>query len=590
LANNTAQSLDLVSLDYDTIKASLKSYLAAQPEFQAYDFDQGGLAAVVKLLAYSSWNNAFLLNMVASESFLDTAQLMPSVASHAKELGYVPGSAKSGSARVQMTWTGTSPVYYVQKGNEFAGLIRGAGAVTFTASETTAVAGVNGSFSVTLDVYEGPYVSDTWVINASAGDRYVLTNPNVDTDSMSVVVYEGSSTTPTTYARSSSLLGLTSTSRVWFLQMAESGAYEVLLGDGVSGYVPPSGSRMVVEYRSTKGSDGNGATKLTASFVPYPGDAVDVVTEMIAVSAGGADAETLDSVRFRAPRHFQVQERGVNENDYAILLREQFPEVADAIAYGGEKASPPRYGRVYIAVDLSDASAVSDSRRESYEAFLRPRSTLTTIPVVVNPERSWISATSMVRYDQSLEVTTPAVVRASVLSAIGSWAETNLGGFNSSLRLSRLSAAVDGAVSVLSNDTTYSVYKVTTPTRGSANKIRVSMGFPVAVTPTDPSSAATRRATAYTVWTAPFVLTGANVFVADDGLGVMRLVQGGVFRSAVGSVDYDTGDISFTTLTIDDYTGTGLRVYARSRDPDVTAPSGTVLALGDEVSVTVTSV
>lgn len=592
MPSNTA-TLDLVSLDYDAVRQSLRDFMATQPEFQAYDFDQGGLAAIIKLLAFNSWNEHWLLNFTAAEGFLDSAQLMTSVSSHVKELGYCPASARSARARIRMTWTGNSSVYYLQKGQEYAGLVQGAGAVTFTIPSTTIVTGNSGSFSAELDVYEGPYVSDMWIVNSQDPTlRYLLTNDDADTSSVGVSVYEGSDTTPTTYAQATSLLGLTETSRAWFLQVSETGRYEIVLGDGVSGFLPPDGSRMIVDYRVTKGPDGNGVSRLTASFNPFPGDADAIVTTVLETSSGGVDAETIESVRFRGPRHFRVQERAVNDEDYAIILQEQFPEIAAAQAVGGGDVDPPQYGRVIVAVDLSDADLVSESRRTSYEDFLRARASLTVRPVVVDPTRMYVSMQAQVWYDTGLDVTTPAAVQASAASAIQTWCGDQLAGFGARFSVSHLQATIDAAApAIVSSEVNYSVYQATLPTRGGTTHVTVRAGFSIEQTPTDSSSSTTRVVEQYTAWTAPFILAGDTAFAADDGLGAMRLVQGGRYGAAVGSVDYESGVIDFPALFLDDYTGAGLRVYAVPRDADfLVSPTSTVLSLGDDLSVTVTAV
>lgn len=589
-ANTT---LNLVSLDYDAIKTSLRNFMAQQPQFQSYDFDQGGLAAIIKLLAYDSWNENWLLNMTASESFLDSAQLLTSVASHVKELGYTPQSIRSARAHVRMSWTGNSSVYFLQKGQEFAGLVQGAGAVTFTVPATTTVTGNGGSFSVDLDVWEGPYVSDAWVVDSTDPTlRYLLTNDNADTSSMGVSVYEGGDTTPTSYAQTDTLLGVTETSRVWFLQVSETGRYEVLFGDGVAGFLPPDGSRLVVDYRVSKGTAGNGASRLTPSFNPFPGDATNINTIVLEASDGGSDPESIESIRFKGPRHFRVQQRAVSPDDYAIMLEEQFPEIAAAQATGGENLNPPQYGKVIVAVDLSDADLVSDSRRDAYEDFLTARASLTVRPSIVDPSRSFVSAQATVWFNPGLDVTTSTAIQSAATAAIGAWANSNLTGFGARFSISHLQASIDAsAPAIVGSEVDYSVYQAVQPTLLEATHININEGFAIAATPTDPTSSANRVVESYTVWTAPFTLSGVSTFAADDGLGKMRLVQKGRYGTQVGTVDYGSGVIDFPALRVDDFLGPGLRVYAKPASPDyLVAPASTVLSLGDDLAVTVNSV
>jgi hypothetical protein len=90
-----ADRLRISELDFDTIKTNLKTFLNQQSEFTDYDFDGAGLNILLDILAYNTHYNAYYLNMVANEAFLDTALLRDSAVSHAKTLNYVPHSTRA---------------------------------------------------------------------------------------------------------------------------------------------------------------------------------------------------------------------------------------------------------------------------------------------------------------------------------------------------------------------------------------------------------------------------------------------------------------------------------------------------------------
>ena len=97
-----ADRLNVTGLDFDTIKSNLKTFLQQQSEFQDYDFEGSGLSVLLDILAYNTHYNAYYLNMVANESFLDTAMLRNSVVSHAKKYGYTPRSISASKAIITM--------------------------------------------------------------------------------------------------------------------------------------------------------------------------------------------------------------------------------------------------------------------------------------------------------------------------------------------------------------------------------------------------------------------------------------------------------------------------------------------------------
>lgn len=592
---NTAASLNLVSLDYDQIANSLSQFIQAQPEFQGYDLAAGAMASIIKLLAYNAWQTAFFTNMAISESFLDTAQLQQSVFSHAKELNYVPRSAASASAQVQMTWTAPSPVYTIPKGSQFAALVRGTGSLLFSVPENvTVIAQSNNFCSTNLIIYEGTYVADAYVMNYSDPDqRFFITNQNVDTSSITLAVTDTSSLTANVYTQANTLLGLTGTNHVWFLQAAETGQYEVLFGDGVVGFKPTDGATVVIDYRITKGSEGNGAKVFTTTFNPNPGDAVGINVTTISTSSSGLDAETVDSVRFFAPRYFQIQQRAVTSSDYAIMLRDAFPEIADAYAYGGETLTPPQYNKVFVSVQVSGVDSLPDSKIQQYTAFLQARVPLTTVPVIVSPTDMFLSISSNVSYDTTVTTLTPSDIQSEVILAMQNYANTNLGTFNSTIHFSRFLAAIDASdVSIISNQTNYHLYQLISPIKGGVpQNFTVNFNVPLGVDPNPAASTANPIVEEYNVWTGRFILNGQSIFIADDGEGNLRLVLSlagtQVYGATVGSVDYATGLVQLANFAPADYDGSTLKVYADTASEDIHSPINTVITIGDEVVVNV---
>ena len=217
-------SINLVGLDFSDIKQDFKNYLKSQDQFKDYDFDGSNMSVLMDLLAYNTYKNAFYLNMAVSEAFLDSSQMEASVLSHAKELNYIPRSARSSKAKIVVNFqaSGDNQPYTVEKGSSFTSIIKNESFI-FTIPEALSVSSTNTTFSFETYVYEGVYLKDSYIVDTSIDtQRFILTNKNVDTDSLVVTVYEDGSDVGENYTMSSTLLDLNSTSKVYFLQASVS--------------------------------------------------------------------------------------------------------------------------------------------------------------------------------------------------------------------------------------------------------------------------------------------------------------------------------------------------------------------------------
>lgn len=585
-------SLSLTSLDVPTIEDSLRTFLSSQSQFKDFDFAGSNISALVRILALNAWRTNFYLNMVNAEGFLDSAQTLGAVLSHAKELNYTPRSSRSARANITLTWTGTQPSYTIQKGQTLSSIVDGVG-LTFSIPQTSVVSGVANTFSLTTDVYEGRYLSDAYVMDSSdETQRLILSSNTVDTTSLTVVVYQDGSVAGDTYALSTTLLDIDDSSKVYFLQRAETGQYEVIFGDGVSGYRPPDGSTVILDYRAAvSGAGGNGARVFTRDFTI--GDGVSnarVVTNSYSVDGDGP--EGIESIRYFAPRHFQVQERAVTSSDYRVMLKEAFPEIRAVSAYGGETVDPPQYGRVMVAVDVSDVDGIPDSKRDEYRSFLVSRAAMT--PVIVEPQYTYVSIDSTVFYNLNLTTLSPENIEAIVRSAISSYADANLDDFGETLRYSRLSTLIDEShVSIVGNQTDVLVYKKIPLGRGTQS-LTFSFGVPLyqAYPEASKSFPSTNERTLHSD---PFTGSGSTKFVVDDGAGNLWTASTKASVTALlqrcGTIDYSTGTVSLTNLTVDGYTGPALSFYVRTATDDVETAADTILSLEDSaVRVSVTPV
>ena len=330
-------SIILSQLDFNSYKNSLKAYLQEQTEFRDYDFNASNLSVLLDVLAYNTYQNAFYLNMIGNEMFLDSARLRDSVISHAKELNYLPRSFTSAKAKIRLSIAPSDPnknSIVVPKGTAFISRVDDF-SYTFTTNENYVLTNkVNGAFSSEeITIYEGNYVSDTYVINYNNPLIFRISNRNVDISSLSVTIIEDNGSTVLEYARATSLFGFNETSQVFFVQPTVGDTYEIVFGDGVVGRRPKNNSIAVIEYRISRGELPNGAFRFISSGRIDNEANVTIVT--LSAAADGAVAEDLNSIKFNAPRAFTTQERAVTAEDYENLLKANFPEINAVTAYGG---------------------------------------------------------------------------------------------------------------------------------------------------------------------------------------------------------------------------------------------------------------
>ena len=591
MANTT--NINLVNLDFNSLKNNFKDYLKAQNLFKDYDFEGSNLNVLLDILSYNTYMNAFYLNMIGNEMFLDSAQLRESVISRAKELNYVPRSFKSARANVEISveTNGTVATITIPKGTTFTSRV-GSNSYTFSTDSAILISGSNSTFvSDEITIYEGQYVTDTFNVNYSdSTQRFVLSNPTIDTDSLTVLVLENNGADVLTYLRANSLFDKQSNSQVYFIQGAENERYEILFGDGVIGRKPGDNAVVVCEYRATKGELPNGAMKFKADGAI--GGFSNVTVTTITSAQQGSISESLESIKFNAPRYFTTQERAVTAEDYENLLKLYFPEINAVSVFGGEELDPPQFGKVYIAVDLKNVDGVPDIRKEQYYNFIKPRASLSIDPIFIDPDFMYLDVETTVRYNINLTALNTESIKDAVLNSIRNFNDTYIDDFNVKFRYSNLVTTIDDTDrSIISNDTTIRVIRTLIPELGFETDYTID--FQQALED-DFANLQTVHPSNYlsSVSSSPFVVGGKTVIIEDDGLGNLQLKTDennqhtDVVR--IGSVDYGTGSLIISKLKIDSYTGEFIKIYARTKTKDILSELRTILSIRDQdVRITV---
>lgn len=590
---NTAVSL--IDLDFDTLKENYKTYMRSQARFQDVDFDGSNISVLIDLLAYNTYINSFYMNMMSTEMFLDTAQSRDSVVSHAKSLNYIPRSFRSSRANIDITVTPTnSPnTVILPKGLSFTSKV-GANTFTFTLPENRILTSTNNTFvAANVAIYEGPFTSDVFVMDYSeTTQRFVLTDPAIDTSSLFVTILEDDATDPLEYTVGTSLFGLIGTSQVCFLQAAESQKYELVFSSGDLGRRPKNGAVITATYRTSAGELPNGASVFSVDT------AIDghtnVIINTVQSATGGLTTEGIESIRFNAPKYFQSQERAVTTADYKSLLFNTYPEITSVNVYGGEDAEPPRFGKVLVSVDVQDADGVPEYKKNEYLQYLRDRCSLSIDPVIIDPDFMYVDVRSNVRYNINSTTLSQQEIELAAKTAIINYSTQYLDDFSVTLRGSQLSSAIDNAdSSVLSNDLIVRPYITYVPTVNADNKITIA--FKNSIRRLAERNSTHLYVDEQSVTSSTFTFEGTDgISFEDNGSGALRLVKltptsHTIIREDVGTVDYTTGTIVVPSLTVSEYAGDGIQFYIVPEQKDVTATQNKIMKIkASDIYITIT--
>lgn len=588
MANTNFLAVD--ELDFDSLKNSLKNYLKNNPRFQDIDFEASNIGMLLDLLSYNTYHNAYYLNMIGNEAFLDTALIKDSVTSHAKELNYLPRSTRSATAsiRVNVAVTNNSiSSISIPRFTKFSAKANNALYVFSNYDPVVIVRQSNGSFiSDAFDIKEGLVVTEYFTVNTSiSNQRFALSNKNADVSDIQVYVHPSNTdlVTKTEYSQATSLYGVNSISKVFFVQPSLGEKYEVVFGDDVFGYKPLNNNIVAITYRVSKGTEGNGISTFSAPSI----DGYNVTTTTLSAATGGDVSESIDSIKYMAPRHFSTQERAIVPDDYKTLILSEFPSIKSVFVYGGEEIEDsPQYGKVYVSLSTQDGTPAIDATKEQIRKFVTSRNPISIEPVIVDPEYLYLDVTSNVVDDINNYQYSLAEVRVAVINSIKNFNDTYLETFDSPLRYSKLVNAIDSTLpSIVSNDTSITMMKKVSPSINSNQNITLNFGNKI--------DNVTRS---YSVISTNFVYDGYPCFMKDNSNGLMqifRITSSGnlLYNSNIGSVDYTKGIIRVSNLNISDYTGDSLRFNVYPLNKDITPYKNNIVLINtiDGINVNVSS-
>nr|BAR27760.1 baseplate wedge subunit [uncultured Mediterranean phage uvMED] len=553
----------LNNLGFTEIKTALKEYMRAQTDFTDYDFDGSVLSNLLDVLAYNTYYTAFNTNMVVNELFLDSATLRDNVVSIAKQLGYTPKSITAASAVIDFN------VNIPNNPPEFIVLKKGTGFITnyddstyqFVVREDTRAEVANGiaSFS-SIDLTEGTLVTTRTVVDSTLkSQKFQIDNPSADLNTLEVHVFQSSgSTISNVYKRVDNILdpSITKDAKVFFVNEINDERYEVIFGDGSLGRKLDDGEVVEINYVKTSGKVVNGARTFqfagvfqdNTSVVSVPYTVNNVVT--VSKAAGGADIESVEKIKYLAPKYFSSQNRAVTGSDYEVIARNVYPAISDIIVFGGEDQVPPAYGKVFLAIKPADASFLSQFTKRQIEADLKQYSVGSVRPVLVDPSILYVELTSKVYYDGGKTNLLPRDVASKVSQAITEYLKTSdTEKFNGKFRYSKFVGVIDDADRAINSNLTEVTLRKDFYAQLNAtsyyeicyqNEFLTDCDDPVVSS----SGFVTLEYPNYTVYLED--RSGKIVLYRLDALTGEKIV----LNNAIGDIDYAHGEIKMYDLTI----------------------------------------
>ena len=575
----------VTNLDFNETKEALKTFLKSQSRFKDFDYEGSNMNVLLDVLSYNTFYNNYYYNMAISEMFLDSASQRNSVLSHAKELNYLPTSRRSSATKATISITAAnldSNYFTIPANRAFIGRCGNKTYNFLTDKAYNAVRSITDDTLYTItdvDLYEGRMIEET----LSTADT-TLSNEGIDTRSLTLTVNSE------TYTYRSDIFGVSATDKVFYLQPENDGRYSIQFGQNKFGVQPTITDSIIAKYRVSNGPSANGVNSLTSGNF---GGSSSITVTVATGTSGGSLAEDIESIRTFAPKALQVQERAVTKRDYETLLRARFPNIQAISVYGGDEVIPPQFGKVIISVDVTGGEGAADYEIANFKAYLRDKTPLTIEPVFVVAKFLYVDTVVKVVYDSTLTSKSSAQIQSEVVAGIDTYQTTNLNDFNKTLRQSRLAAfldSIDG--SIVSSDIVAKPIIEYVPTLNFATS--PSFSFESQLVQPYPFDA-TLGFSAFkpAVESTKFTVENTLVTAKDDGNGNIMLVtantdQASVFKSSVGTIDYTTGAIKLSNLSVSSFSNKAIKFTANTVNKDIKPPKDRILMIrGEDVTVTV---
>jgi len=483
----------VASLDFFDIRSNIQTFLQSQTQFTDYNFEGSDLSVILNILAYYTFYKGIYLNSHISEMFLSTAVQRAAAVARAKQEGYVPSSVRSSSAGLTLNLisTAASPpsAIDVPRGTRFTVQQNGQRYNFSTQQDYSALPLLaNPSvFSIPIIITEGQLITQSVDITTdNILESITLTNQNIDTSTISVIVYPTeSSLTGSIYNLPQDFVAIDSSSNVFFLEEVENLQYNIYFGDGILGRALASGNVVDISYLVSSGTAANGASTFALS-TPIPNASLSNVSGypgivVTSVAASGAPIETVESIKINAPLLWQSQQRAVTTIDAEAIVKDNFNYIQAISVWGGQDNVPVALGYLFICIlpQGAEPTLLTSEQKTAIETLLNGRySVLCIQPVVVDPDFVFIDVDTTVIYN-SLLTNNPGAVASAVQSTILAYGTTLLN-FGDYFKYSPLGTLIDKSDPSITNSlTTISLEKRVTFSTTTMNSYLMNYYNPI---------------------------------------------------------------------------------------------------------------
>jgi len=581
----TNNNITTTELDFDNIKSNFKTFLRGQSDLSDYDFEGSGLSVLLDVLSYNTHYNALYTNLAVNESFLDSAAKRESVVSRAFELGYLPRSATTSRATVNIVISNVSntpDTLVLSELTPFTTTVNGTSYVFYTDASYTTI-NIAGKYTFNnVKLIEGTPLTQSYVVSDSA--RYRISNANCDISTLTINVRDSaSSSNVTKFRRALDVLTINSTDAVYFLKEIENGQYEIQFGNDRIGKAVTNGNVVQLSYVVTNKGAANGAKLFACSLLGQS------VISTISASSGGADPETIDEIKHNAPKSYSASNRAVTNEDYKSIILNNFTNVDSIQVWGGDENIPPVYGKVFISIAPKTSSVLSANEKSMIkEEILKSKKILTITPEFVDPFYLNIKLHSTIYYNPNLTTLSSTQLITNVTNNILGYNDTDLKKFDSIFRYSKVLSLIDATDTSITSNITY-----LTISRKVAPKFNITANYlfhvdnPIyeAGVPED------------SIMSNGFYVAGDTKvqYINDDGLGKLQRFYLDVNRNRVitnstqGTVDYSIGKIQLNALNITNLTESDFVITMKLQSNDIVSVRDHIVRI-DPLTLSVSAV
>lgn len=542
----TNNNITTTELDFDNIKSNFKAFLRGQADLTDYDFEGSGLSILLDVLSYNTHYNALYTNLAVNESFLDSAVKRDSVVSRAFELGYLPRSATTARAIVNITISnvsGNPTTLVLSELTPFTTMVNGTSYVFYTDASYTTINTAGNYVFRNVALIEGTPLTQSYIVSDSA--RYQISNTNCDISTLTVTVRDSAnSSVVVPFNRAVDILSVTSTDAVFFLKEIENGQYEIQFGNGRIGKAVTNGNVIQLSYVVSSKGAANGAKAFACSLLGQS------VISTVAPSSGGADPETIEDIKHNAPLSFSASNRAVTSNDYKSILLSNFPNIESIQVWGGDESIPPSYGKVFISIAPKSSLALSINEKSIIkEEILKSRKMVSITPEFVDPFYLNINLNTTIYYDSKLTPLSAPQLISNVTNNILAYNETDLKKFESVFRYSKVLGIIDASDQAITSNITY-----LTVSRSVSPRFNVEANYVFHINNPLYYYGVPEDAVLSNGF---YVSNDANVqYLTDDGVGnIQRFIVDSsnhrvVTNANQGTVDYYTGSVHINSMNI----------------------------------------